>query len=73
MNVEELIRRLQQLDPQTIIVMSSDSEGNEYSPLAGMALGWYAPESTWGGMFRNDDNDEPDEGELEALCLWPIN
>ena len=36
MKVKELITELEKLDPELLVVMSKDGEGNSYSPLAGM-------------------------------------
>lgn len=49
MTVGELIAELQKEDPDRIVVMSSDAEGNRHSPLASFWTGAYRPETTWMG------------------------
>ena len=49
MTVRELIAKLNKIDPDRIVVMSSDSEGNNYSPLSGMWTGAYRAENTYRG------------------------
>lgn len=83
MKVKELIARLNELDPEDIVVMSKDSEGNSYSPLADIDSCVYAAETTWNGEIglreltdthREQGYTEDDlvEGE-NAVCLWPTN
>lgn len=58
MKVKELIARLQQEDPEALVVCQSDGEGNSYSPLADVAgsaegfLEGYVADSTWSGDRR---------------------
>lgn len=49
MTVAELIKELQACNPDDIVVMSSDAEGNAHSPLASLWEGTYVPDSTWSG------------------------
>lgn len=82
MKVKELIEQLQELDPETQIVMSCDNiggEGNNYSPLCDFVEGFYLPESTWSGEFTSKENVEEffyfvesDEYQ-KAICFFPIN
>lgn len=44
MKVSELIEHLSQLPPDAKVIISKDSEGNEYSPLASLWSGGHAPE-----------------------------
>ena len=37
MTVKELISRLQEMNPDDIVVLSADSEGNRYSELSGLS------------------------------------
>jgi hypothetical protein len=86
MTVEELMELLKTIPPQTKIVMSSDSEGNTYSPLSSHGLGVYVPDSTWSGDFYSieltaEDNCMDEDGWTElkadpansALCFWPVS
>jgi len=45
MTVAQLIKRLQKEDPERIVILSSDSEGNSYSELYADAIGTAA----WNG------------------------
>ena len=50
MKVKDLIKELKKVDPESIIVLQKDAEGNGYSPLSGIdndAI--YIPDSTWSG------------------------
>lgn len=49
MKVRELIEQLQQEDPDALVVMSRDSEGNSYSPLSDFWTGVYQADTTWSG------------------------
>lgn len=69
------------------IVLSSDGEGNSYSPITqGYTVGWYVPDCTWSGEFHSDDEieectEEYDDEDKEhfreygvrAMILWPVN
>ena len=49
MKVKNLIEQLQHEDPEALVVMAKDSEGNGYSPLSDYWVGAYRPESTYSG------------------------
>ena len=69
MNVGEVKKFIEGLDDDVVFVLSSDGEGNSFSPLAGMDRVMYVPESTWDGYIWNEDDalDDLDDEELEAL------
>lgn len=69
--VADLIEALQQEDPARLVVLSSDAEGNRYSPLAGFDLGLYEAETAWSGTMRAED--DVDASGKPALVLYPIN
>lgn len=85
MKVGELIKVLQNLDPEMECVMQKDSEGNGFSPLAGADPdGIYIAESTWSGEVYDsnwsaDDADMDDDEWEEILSrprcvvLFPVN
>ena len=54
MKVSQLIDLLKNLDPTAEVIMQSDGEGNDYSPLRGFWLGTYAAESTYHGTVYCD-------------------
>lgn len=89
MTVDELRQFLVDLPDDMIVVMSSDSEGNSYSPLAGGSTDYrYLADSTWSGslvnpddpddyddFFYSDDDDYEDyeDESVPCLVLWPTN
>jgi hypothetical protein len=52
MTVGELRRELDNLDPELLVVLQKDSEGNGYSPLSDFEVLNYVPETTWYGEIR---------------------
>ncbi len=61
MKVKELIKELSELDPDSEVIMQSDSEGNSYSPLYcvdGNAV--YVPDSTYSGTVYSRDHSADD-------------
>ena len=70
MRVHELITLLQDLPSDHIVIMSSDGEGNNYSPLApDFGVGEYVVETTWSGYISSDE----DEAVINAVILYPTN
>lgn len=50
MKVKKLIEELSKMDPTSEVILQKDSEGNGYSPLAGIDLNAvYVPDSTYYG------------------------
>jgi len=72
MKVKELIEELGKYDPDMLLVMSKDAEGNRYSPLSGLFDGHYVPSNTWSGDIL-DEEDEISEDAVPALVLCPVN
>lgn len=83
MTVSELIHELSQHDPNRLVIMSKDAEGNGYSPLSHMWDGAYKARSTWSGEVGlealTDEYVEHGYSEdnvikgVPALILKPIN
>lgn len=70
--VADLIKLLQDLPPKALVVMSSDGEGNNFSPWAGTFCdGHYAPECSWTGDFVSGE--DLDGRKVNAVVLWPTN
>jgi len=69
--VKELIKLLNDLPPEALVVLSKDAEGNGYSPLAtdGLGLYQYVANCTWAGEIYPTDEEEGEE----AVVLWPTN
>jgi len=86
MNVKELKIILRDLDENDEVILSKDSEGNNYSPLADYALNIYVPDSKWSGEVRikeltpelieigfgTEDLYDGDDG-ISAIVLYPTN
>jgi hypothetical protein len=81
-SVKELIDLLSKYDPNRIVVMAKDSEGNGYSPLHGCQTGAYRAETTWYGDVGLEPGEEIPKGYGEedvihdgvpALILTPVN
>jgi hypothetical protein len=84
MTVKELIEVLSGCEPDRLVVMAKDSEGNGYSPLSSTWCGKYRAETTWYGEVGLEQLDEEDiargyteedvmeDGDL-ALILSPLN
>jgi len=68
MNAEELIEFLEGYPGDTQIIMSKDSEGNNFTPLDEAIFDYYAPENEGRGELTriSDPDAEP------AIVLWPI-
>lgn len=84
MIVKELIALLLNENPNRIIIIQKDSEGNSFSPLSDIYIGKYQPYNTWSGKvglanltFADMEQGYTIEdvlvnGEL-AIILTPIN
>lgn len=79
MTVRELIEKLEELPQDLPVVMSSDSEGNGYSPLSLIHQVWYVAESTWNGEVYTDEDLEELKADgmagdaKKSVCFWPVN
>lgn len=87
MTVAELIAAIADLDPNTVVIQSSDAEGNSKSPTDLVFAGFYRPDTIWSGEFymplddedrasgqyTEEDEYEPEDGDVPAVCLWPTN
>jgi hypothetical protein len=78
MKVKDLKERLKNVPDDYIIVMSSDAEGNDYSPLAEADEVMYIPENSYMGMIicceeQMEDEFPDDEFKPNAIALWPTN
>lgn len=69
MKVRDLIKELEKVNPDLDVVLSKDSEGNCYSPIAHADVGQYEPESTWSGEW----NQECSASDINSVCLFPVN
>lgn len=83
MKVRELIEQLSKEDPERIVIMAKDAEGNGYSPLSSFWVGAYRAETTWYGEVgfeamtpeiraKGYGDEDVIEGE-PAVILDPVN
>ena len=88
MTVREFIAVLSECDPDYLVVMSKDGEGNSFLPLfeAAGENNVYLPETTWSGEvhlhhltpelkargFADEDVCDDPAG-VRAVVLWPAN
>lgn len=83
MKIKDLIELLKGFDPDTIVVMSQDEEGNGYSPLANISTGNYSANNSWSGevglpeltdKLRDEGYGEEDiVNGVPCIVLWPTN
>lgn len=71
MKKSELIEMLHQVEGDPVVILQKDSEGNGYSPCAGVdGNAWYEAETTWYGEVYPVQ--EPQDG-VPCIVLWPTN
>ena len=75
MTVQELIDILHEQDDKSAqVVLSSDSEGNTFSPLDTVELGQlYRPYSDFSGEIVYDGSTAEEGIDSECVVLWPQN
>ena len=75
MKVKELKELLKDIPDDYEVIMSSDGEGNEYSPLAGADEAMYEASTTWCGYVYSEEDAQEDKYEYvqNALILYPTN
>jgi hypothetical protein len=79
MKVRELIEKLQQEDPERLVIVSSDEEGNSMNPLQEIATAAYSKEDREIGLETLTDEDKEQgygeedviEDGIPALVLYP--
>ncbi len=82
--IEQLTLLRDELGDDALVVMSEDSGGNGYSPLAEAEIAMYAANTTWSGERYMTEADRlaevnPDEyaqapaDAVKAAFLWPTN
>lgn len=84
MTVAGLIELLKTQDPNRLVILSSDGDGNSYSPLDGCSTVAYRADTTWSGetgletltkedIARGFTEEDLIEDGVPALILHPIN
>lgn len=75
--VAEWIEILKELPQDSVIIMSKDGEGNEFSPLSNYGTGIYVADTTYSGEIYNEDEYDEEEDDnragVKAVVLWPTN
>lgn len=74
--IKELIAELSKFDPELMVIMSKDAEGNRYMELSGIGL-MYFDRSNDDAYTESDLEDAdfgvPDkEGFEKSICFWPL-
>jgi len=86
MKVKDLKELLTNVPDDTLVVLSRDSEGNNYSPLDDFSHQTYVPDSEWSGEiylqelteefkdigYTDEDMYHGNNG-VKAIVMWPIN
>lgn len=79
MTVKQLIKKLSQLEPNRLVILSSDPEGNGFDELNSLSTCAYNKETRESGMESltaadkqagYSEEDIMEDG-VPALCLWP--
>ena len=73
MTVRELIAKLQKMDQDALVVMSSDADGNGYSPLRIADEDQYHAENSVSGVLWEADYHEDDVPHVDCCVLFPAN
>ncbi len=83
MKVKELIEILQKENPNDLVILQKDGEGNGFSPCAGYWTGSYKSDTSWSGEVglrsltdhdRNQGYSEEDVVDGQpSIVLYPIN
>lgn len=73
MTAAEIIRQLQQYPPETVVVQSTDPEGNSFSPVLLVENVNYLPETEYrGDLWAADCRQVGSPGKVvSAVCFWP--
>jgi hypothetical protein len=69
MTVAELIAELSRLPPDSVVVVSSDAEGNRVGPVDEVTTSNYVPDNAWGGELYERER----KGSRKCVVVWPVN
>ncbi len=77
MKVKKLKELLKEYPDDFDVILSSDAEGNSYSPLADAGPGHYEPVNTYSGEWTCYANDDGEHflslAQSNSICLGPKN
>jgi hypothetical protein len=68
--VSELVAQLSAQSPDDLVVISADSEGNHFSPVAQITSAEYRGNTPFSGDIATEDDD--DFRGVNAVVLWPV-
>lgn len=71
LKVKDLIKQLEEYDPNLMVVMSGDPEGNDFYPLEAMAEYVYDEDDKSIRGINDYDYFVDDPDGIPALVLWP--
>ncbi|UDL16458.1 hypothetical protein SEA_ZOOMAN_217 [Microbacterium phage Zooman] len=80
--VKKLIKELKKLDPNLVVGVAADQEGNAFHTFGGWSYAVYDKDASWGEEFASyvykEDEEDGYEEEVEvtaetanAIILWP--
>lgn len=72
MKVSDLISILNKQNPDAEIILSKDSEGNEYSPVAEICPVLYSPIGQ-GDIYSLEDKEIAGDKAINAVVLYPLD
>ncbi len=72
MKVKDLIKKLQECDPEETVIIAKDAGGNRFSPLSDIGRDLYRPNSSWYGTLIEYERYR-EEGDLDVVTLWSVN
>lgn len=72
MKIKQLLKILQSKDPNREVILSSDAEGNNYSPLMSCSIAAYIPNNSWSGEVGLEKLTKKKMKKLDILkrILW---
>lgn len=73
MNVGDLKKLLEVYSSDTEIVLSSDAEGNNFSPLIEATRQLYVAHNDYSGQCYCDEDEIEENDYKTVVCLWPTN
>lgn len=73
MKVKELLEMLKNTPEDFEVILSSDAEGNSYSPASGLGDAYYDEENSWSGNVVFGRELEEQGLKENAVILWPVN
>lgn len=73
MKVKDLLKILETMGSDALVIMSIDAEGNRFYPMDenGVSSAIYRPERAGHVGDIIDEEDGREEGDVDAVCFWP--